>query len=183
VSVRDTGPVEPIEEGRQCRVADVLVECRHRARFDVAREATPQNEVGVVFGEPVEQFGEFSEIVGRVGVAHDDVLAAGTLERVAVSVAVAPTVRCEDRRAVLSSYVRCGVSGAITDDDFRGDAEFTDGVVDGVETLLDALGLVHRREDDAERGDFLAVGIEERARSRRCVCRHPGGPMYWCFGV
>ncbi len=74
VGVADAGAEEHVEHAGQHRVADVAVQPGHRARVDVVHPVA-HDEVGAVL-ELLDEARDLAEVVGQVGVAHDDVLAA-----------------------------------------------------------------------------------------------------------
>ena len=75
VGVADAGPEEEVEQPREQRVADVPVKPGHRARLDPGHPVA-DHQVGAVAQRPDEAV-DLGEVVGVVGVAHEDVLALG----------------------------------------------------------------------------------------------------------
>ena len=88
MGVADAGLEEEVERAGEQRVADVLVQPGHRTGLDVVHPVA-HHELGTVV-ELSDEAGDLGEVVGEVGVAHDDVLAAGGSEAREVGGAVAP---------------------------------------------------------------------------------------------
>jgi len=172
VGVRDTCLVEGVEEPRQQGVADVLVERRHRAVFDIAVQPGSHRHVGVAVGDELVQLGKFLEVVGGVGVADSDVVAAAALERVLIRVPVPRLVGGDDDCAHRTGDLGRLVGRAVRDDHLREHAEILDGGSDHLDTLADPVFLVQRRHDEAESGSDVAVGGKDQFLAReRCRVR------------
>ncbi len=73
VGVVDAGAEEEVEQARQDRVADVVVQPRHRARLDVVH-AIADHHLGAVLKRR-DEVRDLVEVVGQVGVGHHDVAA------------------------------------------------------------------------------------------------------------
>ena len=69
--VLDAGLVEEIEGAGQDRVADVAVEPRHRAGFDVVHPVADHHLCAAL--EALEEAWDVVEVVGEVGVGHHNV--------------------------------------------------------------------------------------------------------------
>ena len=76
MEVADGDLEEYLADGGEDGVAEVTVEGRHGSGLDGAGEAVAHDEV-VAFVEAGEEAGEMLEVVGGVGVGHEDVFAAG----------------------------------------------------------------------------------------------------------
>ncbi len=74
VGVADAGAEEEVQDARQDRVADVAVKPRHGARLDVVH-AVADDHLGAVF-ERRHEARDLAEVVGQVGIGHDDVAPA-----------------------------------------------------------------------------------------------------------
>ena len=98
VRVGDACSVEQVQQERQGGIADVAVQPRHRAGFDGATEPGTQDEVGA-FGQQPQQLVEAREVVGAVGVADDNDLAARGRDARLVGVAVAAFGHADNARA------------------------------------------------------------------------------------
>lgn len=174
MGVAHAGVVERVQEPRQERVPDVFVERRHRAVLDFALEPAPHHHVGVALHDLFQQPRELPEVVRRVGVPDDDVLAAAALERVPVGVPVARFVRLDDDRTLFACDRRGAVGRVVADDDLRAVSRLTDRAFDEVDTLGDALLFVHRRHNDADGRVHVGVGPDEK-RLRLA------GLLYWVY--
>ncbi len=97
VGVADAGAEEDVEDAGQDRVADVAVQPRHRARVDVVHPVA-HHELGAVV-ELLDEARDLVEVVGQVGVGHDDVVAARGGEAGEVGAAVAAPRLVHDARA------------------------------------------------------------------------------------
>jgi hypothetical protein len=87
VGVAHARAEEEVEGAGQYRVADIAVQPRHRARVDL-REAVADDHVGAVL-QRLQKRPDLREVVRVVGVAHEDVAAAGGGEAREVGAAVA----------------------------------------------------------------------------------------------
>jgi hypothetical protein len=119
VGIAHAGVVERVQEPRQERVPDVLVERGHRAVLDVSLEPAPHDHIGVAIDDLLQQPWELLEVIRRVGVADDDVLAATAREGVPIGVAVSGFIGLDDDCAFFASDVRGTIRRVVTDDDFR----------------------------------------------------------------
>ena len=79
VRVRDLEPEEQVQDPRQDRVPDPAVQPRHGAFVDPASVAGAEHEVLPVV-ELLQERVQVAEVIGAVGVAHEDVVAAGLRE-------------------------------------------------------------------------------------------------------
>src|SRR3954453_6772494 len=93
----DAGLEEQVERAGEDRVADVTVQPRHRAGLD-AVHAVAHYEVGAVL-QLLEEARDLAEVVGEVGVGHDDVAALGGGEAGHVGVAVAAAALADEAGA------------------------------------------------------------------------------------
>ena len=97
VGVAHAGAEEEVERAREHRVADVAVQPRHRAGLDPVH-AVAHHEVGARL-ELGQEARDLAEVVGQVGVGHQDVAAAGGAEAGHVGVAVAAAALVDDAGA------------------------------------------------------------------------------------
>ncbi len=77
VGVADGRAEEEVQDAGQDRVADVPVVPGHGAGADAALEAVAHDQL-IAGAEALDERVDGAEVVGIVGVAHDDVLAAGS---------------------------------------------------------------------------------------------------------
>ena len=100
---------QPAEEA-QHRVAEIAVQRRHGAGLDAAGEAIAHHQLGAV-AQPRHERVERGEIVGVVGVAHDDEAAArrgdAAEQRCAVALARRPARRARPWRWRSAASRRC----------------------------------------------------------------------------
>ena len=73
VRIADAGAEEEVEQAREDRVADVLMQPRHRPRLDVVHAVADRHLRPVL--QRRDEAGDLFEVVGQVGVGHHDVLA------------------------------------------------------------------------------------------------------------
>ena len=167
VGVADAGAVEEVERAGEDRVADVLVQPRHGAGLD-AVHAVAHDEVGAVL-ELLEEARDLAEVVGEVGVGHDDVAAAGGGEAGHVGVAVAAAALVDDAGAGLQRERGRVVLGVVVgDDDLAGDAVLGQRRERPGDAALDVVGLVEARDDDADEELVLRrVGEEFGVREEK----------------
>ena len=115
-----------MSEPGQAGVAEVLVQFRHRPRLDFAAEPIAQTEVRPA-AELLDEAANVREVVGIVGVAHDDELAAGLVEAAPQGVAVTFEMVRDDPRPRRLGDLDAVVGRAVIDDHhFAFDAQIVD---------------------------------------------------------
>ena len=169
VGVADAGAEEEVQDAGEHRVADVAVQPRHRARVDVVHPVA-HDELGARV-ELLDEARDLVEVVGQVGVGHDDVVAArgGEAGQVGAAVAAArlvhdaragrrrPARRCRPRSRCRRRRPRPAMPAAVDAGERRCDA------------LLDVLGLVEAGDDDRDlRRRRGSSASRERMCLRRC---------------
>src|SRR5262249_11789446 len=110
---------EEIEDAREHGIADVLVQPGHRARTDAARKAVAHYQV-IADVELLDERLQAAEVVGIVGVAHDDVLAAGRRDAALQGGAVALPLDADDAGAVFLGDLARAVGTAVVGHDHLG---------------------------------------------------------------
>ena len=99
----------------------------------------------------LRNFGGFEEIVAVVGVAHDEVLAAGCGDAAHEGVAVAAAGDVDDASAEFASDLLGAVGAAVVaDDDFAGDVVFAEDAHGFFDAGADGVRLVEAGHDDGE---------------------------------
>ncbi len=88
MGVVDLRSEEDIEKSGEQGVSDIAVLPRHGARFDPALEPRAHAKVSAV-DERAHHVHSFAEVIGAVGVAHDQIAAPGPLEAAAQGRAIA----------------------------------------------------------------------------------------------
>ena len=116
MGVGHPGLEEEVEHAGEHRVADVAVEPRHCPGVDLAAQARTHHEVGAVL-ERLDEARDLGEVVGLVGVAHHDVLAAGGCEAGEVGAAVTLALLVDHPGARLAREVGRAVGGAVVGHD------------------------------------------------------------------
>ena len=112
---------QPAEKA-QHRIAEIAVQRRHGAGLDAAREAIAHDQFGAV-AQPRHEGVERGEIIAVVGVAHDDVAAAGRGDAAEQRRAVALCGDRHDARAERVGDLLRAVGAAIVGDQhLAGDA-------------------------------------------------------------
>ena len=115
VRVPHAGAEEDVEDAGQDRVADVAVMPRHRAGLDVVHPVA-DDELGARV-ELLDEARDVVEVVGEVGVRHDDVVAGRGSEAGQVGAAVSGTPLAHDPRPGLLGILRASVRRAVVRDD------------------------------------------------------------------
>src|ERR1700730_4391335 len=120
MEVADLDREEHPAELAQDRIADVPVRERHRPRGDTALEAVAHHEIGAV-AQLDQEWHQIGEIIGLVGIAHDDVLTARRLDSAQESRAIAARRNWHESGALshgdLAGTVRAAV---VSDQDLAG---------------------------------------------------------------
>ena len=115
VGVAHAGAEEEVEQARQDRVADVAVVPGHRAGFDVLHPVAHHQLRSAV--ELADEVGDLIEVVGQVGVRHDDVVAASRGKPGQICAAVAAAALDDHARACAGGELGAAVLGVVVDDD------------------------------------------------------------------
>ena len=168
VRVAHPGSEEQVQHAGEHRVAHVAVVPRHRARMDVLHPVA-HHEIGPLI-ELRQEARDVVEVVGEVGVGHDDVIAARRREAGPVGTSVSAPVLEHDLRARRAGDVAAAVGrGVVHDDHLAGDARLRQRVAGTGHALGDVLRLVQARDDDRD-----ADGPLGRACLWRRGCGVPG---------
>jgi hypothetical protein len=89
---------------------------------------------------------DIAEVIRKVGVGHDDVIATRCTEACVVRVTVPSLDLVDHGRPSSSGEIATAVSGAVVyDDDFTGDVRFIEHLASAAYALLDRLCLVQAR--------------------------------------
>lgn len=155
--VTDASAVEDVQELRQQWIPDVFVQRRHRPGENLALQSRPHGHVGVAGANHVQQLGKLLEVVGAVGVAHGDVVAADALEGVQIRVAVALAVGLDDDGTIFRRNLGRAVGRAVRDDDLAVNLHVFEGGFDPLDTLGDATFFVEGGHHDREGGCDITV--------------------------
>src|SRR5215469_5448713 len=148
VEVADVAREEQPADEREHRVSEVAVQLRHGAWLDAAPEAVPHDQVGALaeLGHERHQVGE---IVAVVGVAHDDVLAAGGRDTAHEGVAVALLLDGHHARARVGREPLAAIGAAVIgDQNLAVDTGLAKEANSLVHTGRYRLGLIETRHDD-----------------------------------
>ena len=149
VGVAHAGLEEEVQRAGEDRVADVAVQPRHGAGLD-AVHAVAHHEVGAVL-ELLEEARDLAEVVGQVGVGHDDVAALGGGEAGHVGVAVAAAALADEAGAGGERERGGLVLGVVVGHhDLAADAVLGHGGAGPGDAALDVGGLVEARDHDAD---------------------------------
>ena len=122
VEVADRRPEEEPADRGEHRVAEVLVQRRHRAGLDPAAEPVAHDQV-VAGAQPLDELVEVGEVVAVVGVAHDHVGAARRRDAAEERGPVPLVDDVDDARTVgFRDLLRAVGAAVVGDDDLADDA-------------------------------------------------------------
>jgi hypothetical protein len=157
---------DPIYEPSHYGVSDVSVHPGHCSRID--QLAVSHNKLCAAL-----QLGQktwyFAEVIGQIGIGHDDVLPSRCRETRQVSVPVASAGFMYDRRPGRSGKFAAVVNRAVVNDNnFAGDPVLLQNADRGLNAPYDVLAFVQARDDHGERRL-----IWHRRDNQLGVCRHP----------
>ena len=146
----DRRAVEPPADERERRIAQVLVQPRHRPGVDPALEAVAGHEV-VPFTEPLDERLELREVIAVVGVAHDHPAAASSCDSAGQSRAVAALLDRNDARSeLLGDLLRPVGRSVVGDHDLARDADPLERIQRLADADPDRLRLVQAWHHDRE---------------------------------
>ena len=166
VGVAHAGAEEEVEGAREDRVADVAVQPRHRAGLDPVH-AVAHDEVGAGL-ELGQEARDLAEVVGQVGVRHQDVAALGGAEAGHVGVAVAAAALVDDAGAGGDRDRGAVVVGVVVGDDHLAvDAVLGHGGAGPGDAALDVRGLVEARDHDGEQRPVVMRREDFRVRGEK----------------
>ena len=149
VGVGNARAEEEVEQAGQDRISDVAVQPRHGSLVDF-REAVADHHVGALL-ERLQEARDLGEIVGVVGVTHEDVGAARGSEAGQVGGAVALARLVHDTRAgALGQLGRAVRRAVVGDHDLAGDAGLAHGPHRLADDDLDRIGLVEAGDHDRQ---------------------------------
>ncbi len=115
VGVVDAGAEQQVQKPGEQRIADVAVQPRHRARLDVLHPVADHHVgAGLQLGQEAR---DLLEVVGEIGVGHDDVAAPRDGEAGQVGAAVAALGLVDDDRAGGGRQPGAAVLGVVVGDD------------------------------------------------------------------
>ena len=163
VEVADLAAEEQPADEAEHRVAEVLVQRRHGARRDPAPEPVAHHQVRAL-AQFVNERHQVGEIVAVVGVAHDDVLAAGRDDAAHQRVAVTLVADRHHPGAGVGGQLLAAVRAAVV-----GDQHLTADTALGQESnsLADArrhgLCLVEARHDHGQLHVFVSFSVSGSA--------------------
>ena len=135
---------------------------RHGAGRDRALEARAHDELGAG-AERLDERPDLAEIVGAVGVAHDDEAAADERDRVDVGAAEAAPRHLEHAGAARLGDLGGAVGRAVDDQDLDPRAARRDALPAPVDEAADGDLLVERRDQDGDLGIGHVVRRGEEA--------------------
>ena len=189
VGVTDVRPVQSVEDAREQRIAQPA-QPGHGAGLQTLH-AVPEHELSAVV-ELLHEARDLAEVVGEIGVDHDDVVALGGREPRQIRAPVATPPLLDDRGAGGSRKLAAPVGRAVVDDDhLTRETALLEHGASAADALADRLRLVQTRDDDgdARRRRFsvtvVAMRLRGYARVRVCIvydCLFPytiGGAERW----
>src|SRR5215472_17399885 len=166
VRVADLKPEEDVEYLRQYRIADAAVTPAHRFRLDLAGEPRAKHIVEAI-RDGLDQFGDRREVIGVIGVAHDNDLPAGYAEPLQVGVSVAAVRLVDD-----SSPGRHGLEyrtisrSVVRDNDFAAQAGGSDALPRLAHANPNAAFLVEAWHNNADINHVCIQETTQRGQNR-----------------
>src|SRR5450759_1876538 len=151
MDVGEVTAVHDVEDPCRNRGAEVAVQRRHRPRLDASLPSRPHHEL-IAFTKLLQERGQLPEVVGAVGVAHEDVLAANERERVDVGSAK-PTARSpQHARSVLEGDLSGPIAPAVDDHDLAGDSRAGQTLPAPLDEVTNHGLFIESRDDDGDLG-------------------------------
>lgn len=114
---------EEVEDAGEDRIADVAVMPRHRPGLDTAAEAIPHHQF-VPVAKPLDEGFESGEIVGVIGIAHDDEFPLGGIDAGLERAAISTPGSVDDAGTLGSGEVLRAIGAAVvSDNDFAANSQ------------------------------------------------------------
>jgi len=150
MEIADGTTEEEATDAGEDGVAEVAVFPRHGAGLDAAEEAVAHDEV-VAFAEFLYEAAGVGEVVGAVGVAHEDEAATGGGDAALEGAAVSFLGYADDAGAEARGDLLGTVGGAVVGDDhFAGEVLLAERAQGFFDAAGEGFGLVEARHDDGQ---------------------------------
>src|SRR5205085_3617250 len=114
MNVRVTAPVDPVQNPGRERRAKIAMQSRHLSYHNTAAKSASHDKLRAL-PESFDEKGNLPEIIGEVGVAHNNPLSADVTGRVDISAAQAALRSAQDFTSMRENGLRRLISRAIDD--------------------------------------------------------------------
>ena len=122
MSIADPAVKEEVENTSQDRIAHITMEPGHRAGTNSSSKPIPHHKV-ISATQSVDKGAQLREVIGVIGVAHNDITPAGGLNARAERMTIATSGYCNDPRAMITgNLLRAVIAAVICNNHFATDA-------------------------------------------------------------
>src|SRR5271165_4636530 len=149
MNVGEVAAIKEVQQPRGDRCAKVLVKWGHGSGLDVASEAR-SHHIFVASMKALHKRLEVAEVVGTVGVAHQDVLAANERKGIDIGASQSPLRRFQHSSALRQRHFRRRIGGAVDDKDLTPHLGAAKTFLTPVHELCDGEFLVESWNDDGK---------------------------------
>src|SRR4051812_15098376 len=148
MNVGITAPVDPVQDPRRERRAKIPMQSRHSSFFDAAAEPATHHKFSAL-PESFNEGDKLSEIVGQVGITHNNPLPPDVADRVYVGAAQAALGSAQDFPAMGENDLGGLINGAIHDQNLPAHSRSFQALLTPVHKFAHGDLFVQRRNDNA----------------------------------